>query len=125
MNWFENWKKKHQPVERGHQTLVRPPSVGGDHGDDGHEGNREDRRHGDQPADTIRPTGIYIVTPEDCRVKWCRKKVIIMITIMIVIMIMIIIVIVIVIMMHHLVIGLYWTQDAMRMTPMAIGERAQ
>ena len=29
------------------------------------------------------------------------------------------------IMMHHLVIGLYWTQDAMRMTPMAIGERAQ
>ena len=46
-----------------------------------------------------------------------------MITIMIVIMIMIMIVIVI--MMHHLVIGLYWTQDAMRMTPMAIGERAQ
>ena len=50
-----------------------------------------------------------------------------MITIMIVIMIMIVIVIVImiVIVMHHLVIGLYWTQDAMRMTPMAIGERAQ
>ena len=40
-----------------------------------------------------------------------------MITIMIMIMIMIV--------MHHLVIGLYWTQDAMRMTPMAIGERAQ
>ena len=44
---------------------------------------------------------------------------------MVIIMIMIIIVIMIMIVMHHLVIGLYWTQDAMRMTPMAIGERAQ
>ena len=49
----------------------------------------------------------------------------IVIVIVIVIVIMIVIVIVIVIVMHHLVIGLYWTQDAMRMTPMAIGERAQ
>ena len=52
-----------QPVEGSQESLLRPLPVGGDDGDDGGDGNGEDRGHRDQPADTVRPAGIHVVTP--------------------------------------------------------------
>ena len=56
-------QKGRRPVEGSQESLLRPLPVGGDDGDDGGDGNGEDRGHRDQPADTVCPAGIHVVTP--------------------------------------------------------------